>query len=338
MAKRFGWLDRAFGESVSDYDRRINELAAFHAGYAFLTWQNYCEEYSAFAVYVLWNGECNAKLVSPMPAGGFMMHCDPTAARELAEFAHGLPVFIKLYAKRGLLHVEQMAVADNDMVYDLYFNGCECIAPEGLCFADTDEPGPDVTIGRPAPAEGAGSVRASSFRGSYFRGSYRGGSFIRGSYRKGSYLTGSYRSAGGSYIHILSGGAGSYSRSAGLSSSYLSWLFGAGSYRYLLFGGSGMSRFFGGSMAVRYVGGSYTYGSFLAGSYRFAGMWSGLVRRGSFMTGSWYGGSYQSGSFIRGGFAEVVRRSEAAHGVPEAQEGVALRRLIEELGYGLDLI
>ena len=134
MAGRFTWLDRQDGESVRAYDNRINELAAFHSGYAFLSYENYCPEFYAFAVFAVWNDEFNKKLVNPLPEGGFMMHCDAGKAEEMCALGHGFPIFVKLVSKLGRLYVESFALADKDVVYDLYFNGCACIPPEDLCY------------------------------------------------------------------------------------------------------------------------------------------------------------------------------------------------------------
>ncbi|MBR5420696.1 MAG: hypothetical protein IK115_06065 [Lachnospiraceae bacterium] len=363
MARRFDWLDRAEAETVPAYDKRINELSAFHAGYAFLTRENYCEEFSAFAVYVLWNGECNKKLTPPLPSGGFMMHCGRDEAEELLALGHGLPIFIKLYSKLGMLHAEELAVADGERIYDLYFNGCECITPQGLCFSDRKDPS--------GPAEeekrrSSGPLRGSYFSGSFFRGrsSYPGGSFFHraypgssypggsyrtalsaGSYVTGSYVTGSFSGYGGTYVSY--GGSyqaqgGSY-RAGGLSGSYLSWLFGGGSYRYLYGAGSGFSGIFGGSyFAGSFRFGRWIFGSFSQGSY--LGYQSyGSFHRSSFFTGSYYAGSYQRGSFTRGGFSEPLQESEL---LPYPEENFynagpsvfGVRRLSWELGYGLDLI
>ncbi len=380
MSKRFSWLDRQPGEGACEYDKRINELAAFHAGYAFFTWQNYSEEFSAFSVWCVWNGECNNKLSPPLPAGGFMMHCDQTAARELVTLGHGVPVFVKLYAKQGFLHAERLAVADQDRVYDLYFNGCACIPPEDLCFrsyqGDEDV---DAAVEQPQPdrkAETRGSYRSGSYHGgsfyagrsqggSYRSGSYLGGSFYAGrsqggSYRGGSYLTGSfYHGAGGgsylkgSYSGIGTGAGGSYRAVSGLSGSYLRWLFG-GSYKNFLssalsFGGSGYSFGFGSFWTGSYLRGSFLRGSFITGSNFYGSYPSGSFvygfspsgSRTYLLNGSFYGGSYHKGSFILGGFTEpgrVIRMSGTADDTVPPSGEYRPWRIIEELGYGLDLI
>ena len=376
MSKRFSWLDRQPGEAVDEYDKRINELAAFHAGYAFFTCQNHSEEFSAFSVWCVWNGECNNKLSPPLPAGGFMMHCDSEAARELIMLGHGVPVFVKLYAKQGFLHAERLAVADRDRVYDLYFNGCACIPPEDLCFrsylGDEDV---DAVVEQPKKAAGGevrGSYRGSfyagrSLGGSYRSGSYRGASVSAGSYRAGgsysssalvggSYRTGSFYSgaAGGSYLrgsYAGIGAGGSYRGFSGLS--YLRWLFG-GSYKNFLssslsFGGSGYSFGFGSFRTGSYLRGSFLRGSFLTGSYFYGTYPSGSFvygfspagSRTYLLNGSFYGGSYHKGSFILGGFTEpgrVIRYSDTGEDAYPPHAEYRPRRIIEELGYGLDLI
>lgn len=383
MAGRFTWLDRMEGESVRDYDKRINDLAAFHSGYAFLSYENYCPEFHAFAVYTVWNHEFNKKLVNPLPEGGFMMHCDAGRAEEMLSCAHGFPVFVKLCAKLGKLYVESFAMADKDVVFDLYFNGCDVKAPEGLVFMGNEAPELLPVRKGFLPAEGSalpnyrGSHRRGSYiktgpaSGSYIKGSYVKGSYIKGSYIKGSFFRGSY--INGSFYRQMAA-SGSYR--GGLSGSYLSWFFGGGSYLKLLFGaGSYRSRLYGGSytgafsagsygkgsytalfyLGSSYVGGSYIKGSFagrnfiggsyIAGSFvsgRFEG--SGVGGR-YFMTGSFYNGSYHRGSFIYGGFADVLvgsvqppAENKTAEKDKNHHEEFVIRRLIEELGYGLDLI
>ena len=388
MAGRFTWLDRMEGESVRAYDKRINDLAAFHSGYAFLSYENYCPEFYAFAVYTVWNHEFNRKLVNPLPEGGFMMHCDARRAEEMLSCAHGFPVFVKLCAKLGKLYVESFAMADKDVVFDLYFNGCDVKAPEGLVFMGNEAPellpvqkGFSVAGGSALPRYHgshrrgsyikAGSVPGSYIKGSYYRAGAAAGSYIKGSFYRlgtasGSYMTGSY----------YRWGAASGSYRGGLSGSYLSWFFGGGSYLKLLFGaGSYRSRLYGGGYTggfsagsftgssftagfyygSSYVGGSYIKGSFagrnfIGGSYiggsfvsgRFEG--SGVGGR-YFMTGSFYNGSYHRGSFIYGGFADVLvgsaqppAENKAAENDKNHHEEFVIRRLIEELGYGLDLI
>lgn len=364
MAGRFTWLDRPEGESVRTYDNRINELAAFHSGYAFLSYENYCPEFNAFAVYTVWNHEFNSKLVNPLPEGGFMMHCDAERAGEMLKCGHGFPVFVKLYAKQGRLYVESMALADKDAVFDLYFNGCDVKAPEGLVFMGNEAPELMPVMKAAAKENVPGPVgggRGSFSRSSYLHGSYRNGSFVSMHYAAGSYIHGSYQRSSyvrGSYINA----GGSYK--GGLSGSYLSWFFGGSSYLKLLFrAGSYRNYFYGGSYsafagsfkgfafgtgsytASSYTGGSLGLGSYIRGSYTRGSYINGSFTGRYFLTGSFYNGSYHRGSFIYGGFADVCVGSERKTadtvnnaGGEDKQEGFVIRRLIEELGYGLDLI
>ncbi len=360
MAGRFAWLDRNETETISAYDKRINTLAAFHSGYAFLSYENYCPEFYAFAVYTVWNHEFNKKLLNPLPEGGFMMHCEHKRAEELCALGHGYPVFVKLLSKDAHLYVESLALADKDVVYDLYFNGCDVRKPEGVVFYGNEAPAllpmpgntamnlPKVQAGvRGSRRSGSSYIRGSYEKGSFLRGSFINGSFYRGAYGRGSYIGGSYIK--GSYIGgLYRSTAGSYTY--GLSGSYLKWFFGGGSYLKLLFGTGSYKNFFSGGSyrGFSFIGGSggsyinsvFSRGSFVAGSFS-NGSYSGRY----FMTGSFYNGSYHRGSFIYGGFADVVISS----GIPGDKEGVqkqdkprseefVIRRLIEELGYGLDLI
>ena len=335
MAGRFSWLDRSEGESVAAYDKRINELEAFHSGYAFLSYENYCPEFAAFAVYTVWNDEFNKKLTDPVPEGGFMIHCDEKRAYEMCTSGHGFPVFVKLLSRLGRLYVESYVMADKEVLFDLYFNGCEVKKPEGLVFMETELPKSvsllrteDDTLRRQSTGScGRSSYISGSFlRGSFLRGSYIKGSFIKGSYLRSSYLRGSYSK--GSFL------AGFYT--SGLSGSYLTWFFGGSSYLKQLFGA-------GSYRNVIFSGGSFRAGSFIRGSYM-SGSYTGRY----FLTGSFYSGSYHSGSFIYGGFSDVMTVSYKPGKDGEAawehepnrnrQEGAVVRRLIEELGYGLDLI
>ena len=365
MAGRFTWLDRIEGESVRAYDKRINDLAAFHSGYAFLSYENYCPEFCAFAVYTVWNHEFNHKLANPLPDGGFMMHCDTKRAEEMCAMGHGFPIFVKLISKLGRLYVESFALADKEVVYDLYFNGCEVKPPEGHVFYGNETPGLMPVASKEAvPYAAAGSFR--TVMGSYRKAGFHKGSFLKGSYRKGAFGTGSYR--GGSFVagSYFGGkyGLGSYLRGSyirgsfrgGLSGSYLSWFFGGGSSYRLLFGAGSFSNAFlsAGSFYSAFGGGSYKGFSFTQGSYFSGSFTGGSFLRSSyigssfhgryFLTGSFYNGSYNRGSFIYGGFADVLVSSQHSDGAKASEnagnvhEEFVMRRLIEELGYGLDLI
>ena len=343
MGKLFDWLDRGKEETVRAYDNRIDHLQAFHAGYAFLSYENYYPEISGFAAYVVWNGEFNEKLEDPMPAGGFMLHCDAAQAQRMCERPEGFPVFVKLYAKQGRLLVDHMVLTDAERVFDLYFNGCELLPPERLVpvFAGARVP-EDAHREEYVPEErknisaAAGSYRRTLNVGSYRSGSYRMGgssywlgSFIGGSYRAGalwslwrsSYFTGSFanwwETFGGSYR------TGSYRQWWG---SYTQARFGVGSY----LGGS-FRVFFGGT-------GSYSFGSF---------------RAAPFGSGSYRKSLFRKGSFLRNGSGiAFLMECEEKTPVPAALEekkesqplyadrGAVYRhaRIIEEMGYGLDLI
>ena len=360
MGKLFGWLDRSKSETVRDYDNRINHLQAFHAGYAFLSFENYDPELAGFAAYVVWNGEFNEKLENPMPAGGFMLHCDAEQAQRMCEQPEGFPIFVKLYAKQGRLSAEHMVLADADRIFDFYFNGCEMLPPErlGLVFAGARVPEDahreeyvTEACGEAAPAMGSyRGVSAGSYRTSRIAGSYR--KFGQGSYWHGSYsrISGSYRgsvSVSGSGYWLGSFVGGSYR--AGALWSLWSGSFFSGSFaiRWEIFGGAGSSSYrtgsyrywLGSSMQVRYGAGSYAGGSF---------------RPARFGSGSFRKSLFRKGSFLRNGsgIAFLAERAEmmppAAAPGEEAKETqlrsaergreVYYARIIEEMGYGLDLI
>ncbi|MCR5251078.1 MAG: hypothetical protein K6E50_10780 [Lachnospiraceae bacterium] len=356
MARRFGWLDRGKKESVEAYDRRINGLEAFHAGYAFLTLPNYCEEYEAFSVYAVWNGEFNAHLSAALPDGGFMMHCGRDVAEEMCALGHAFPVFIRLYARLGQLYAEQLVLADRDRLYDLYFNGCEVVRPEGLVFYGWEEPERGLLMQRTdaqAPSAGGAVSSAAPLKGSYRMGG-AGGSYR---FAAGSYHAGSFRASGGSFISFGSASGsrvwGSYLSGSYRFGSFLETRFGAGSFRQGL-SGSYLMRLFGGGSYFSAFGSSFASSyrmqaiasSRLAGSAFFgSGYWAGSYRS-LFMNGSYYAGSYHRGSFLYGGFAGE-KPSGAEPAAPQGTEPEGgmmlpqeyrLRRLTWELGYGLDLI
>ena len=320
MGRVFDWLDRKFGEPVRDYDNRINSLAAFHAGYAFFSLINYEEEISAFHVYNVWNGEFNSKLVNPLPAGGFMLHCDRGVAELLCEGNAGYPVFVKLRAKRGRLYVMSFNVTYSDMVMDMYFNGCEVIPPEYVYFwrSETPDDSHHNEMQMPvAPVSGMGSRIPSSFRP---RGSYRG-SFFVSSFMRGSFVrSGSFMNRGRSSWNMGRG-------------------FGLGS------GSAFGTSYRSGSFKLGFGLGSFGFGSFRTGSFR-QGYGGGSYRHGSFagslFNGSYYSGSYHRGSFVYGGGDGIsryeCREAEYYQGNAGTEGRFAARRLIEELGYGLDLI
>lgn len=341
MGKLFDCLDRKSKEKIRDYDNRINHFEAFHAGYAFLSLINYSKELCAFSAYAVWNGEFNEKLENPLPQGGFMLHCSPEQAQAMCEQPHGFPIYAKLYSKQGRLAVERMAMADGERFCDFYFNGCEVIPPErlGLVFAGAREPvgsGIERFLTRPDNAEkaiktpqniGAGSYRSGSYRrfsfGSYVAGSYTTLGFGRGSYRTGAWGIGSY--LGSSY------------RSGAWQGSYAQYLRGIGSFR-------NWWEWFGNSSAYKIFGiGSYTGRS---GSYQNQ---SGSFRKGSFLKGSFLQGSFSKrffakGSFVRSADGAKCCEKDAERKVDFVQAFLPLHtnssvyRIIEEMGYGLDLI
>ncbi len=306
MGKLFGWLNRGYAETIEAYNTRMNRLPVLHAGYVFFDWVNYDAATHSFSVYIEWNGELNRKLQDAMPQGGYAFRCSEEQAVCYTKEHNGSPVYIKLHAKCGRLYIKHMYFNSADKRYELFYNGCEVIPPEMVCFWGRgpvekmdyssflpQEPDQDTVRGQGETQRGSYRRLRSSFHGSYrgLRGSYRVGSYrsLLGSYRGigGSYrnLLGSYRGIGGSYRSL----SGSY---RGIGSSYRSLL---GSYRGI--GGSYRSL----SGSYRGIGGSYRslFGSYygIGGSYRsLSGSYRGIGGSYRGLFGSYYGigGSYRN--------------------------------------------
>ena len=314
MAKKYGWLNRRKNESADSYDSRINHLAAFHAGYAFFSYENYDPQYAAFSVYLLWNGEFNSKLEPALPDGGFMIHCSPEVAERFTSYEMGLPVYVKLFSSAGKLSAENMSVADHFDYYDLYFNGCEVKKPDMLYFArrrDAD----DEAFDDPELEEADETVVTDVCNGSYkvLGGSYsladsKIGISLNRSLYNGSYQGFNKGSYSGTYSNSYSGSYSVSSKSS-LRSSYMSAY---GSYSLISFSGSGSVS---GNRAFFQLG-SYLRGSYLwnfnnnnnnnnnnAGSGGFMGsfvlksLWAGFLA-GSGIAGSGiFGKGILSGSY-----------------------------------------
>ena len=326
MGKLFAWLDRTGGETVRDYDNRINHLQAFHAGYAFLSLENYHKELSAFAAYAVWNGEFNEKLDDPLPTGGFMLHCDLTTAQKLCARPEGFPVFVKLYAKRGHLFADAMTLAAEGQVFDFYFNGCEVIPPEhmDLVFAGARKPEnahydeslqesstpvagkmPGVTGTAAGSYSGGKMLPGSYWHGSYWKGSYQKGRYQGGSYQSGSYRGGAF--ATGSYWQGSSAGFG-YAGGFGIGS-YLYGSYWRGSYRAVFYRSLWQGSYIGGSFQNwwQFFGGSYAQarfgiGSYIGGSFRVVFGRQGSFWQERFGTGSFGPGSFRLRAFRKGSF------------------------------------
>ena len=366
MAKKYGWLNRRKNESADSYDSRINHLAAFHAGYAFFSYENYDPQYAAFSVYLLWNGEFNSKLEPALPDGGFMIHCSPEVAERFTSYEMGLPVYVKLFSSAGKLSAENMSVADHFDYYDLYFNGCEVKKPDMLYFArrrDAD----DEAFDDPALEESDKTVAADVCHGSYkaFGGSYSnsyGGSY---SVSSKSSLRSSYMSAYGSYSLIsfsgseaVSGNRAFFQLGSYLRGSYL-WNFNNNNNNNNNNAGSGG---FMGSFVLRSLWAGFLAGSGIAGSGIFGkGIFSGSYRSTagsyrSFGMGS-FGGSFTdphvyrpdlsipadngraNGESPNKAMINGVRPAESSLDfIPRAGRFMPSYRMIAEMGYGLDLI
>ena len=324
MAKLYKWLDRRRNESLEAYDRRINHLAAFHAGFCFFARENYTPEIAGFSVYVIWNGEFNSKLFIKLPDGGFMLHCLPADAEELSECDEGIPVYVKIRSYHGRLRAEHLAVAFGQDLYDLYYNGCELRFPAHLMFAGKrfiSEHSDDGEVPYAASGDKAAGSYRKAFRsgGSYINFLFgklsTGGSFTKSSYLRGSFLSG---------INI-------YGSARGLMELWRQFLKMSGSFSGSFFYASGYS--FSGSY------GSYTAGSYFHGSY-FKGSYAGGSYRGA------AGGGGNSSSFtgrdrdenINSLMKNGIRPSGSLLSfIPDGRFKPSYR-CIAEMGYGLDLI
>ncbi len=358
MGKLFGWLNRSYAETIEAYNTRMNRLPELHAGYVFFDWVNYDIAARSFSVYIEWNGELNQKLQDAMPQGGYAFRCSEEQAACFTRDHNGSPVYVKLHAKCGRLYVKRLYFNSADMQYELFFNGCDVVPPEMVCFwgrGPVDKldyssflsQEPERETGCRAEDLRNGSYRRlqssyhSSFRGSrralrgsYLVGSYRSlfGSYWSGSYRGmfGSYWSGSYRSLFGSYR------SGSY---RSLSGSYWS-----GSYRSLF------GSYWSGS--YRSLFGSYRnlYGSYrgMGGSYRvLSGSQSILAGSRRRLSGSYR--RITEGDIWNGrvaapvdGAAVMLNESDGAVYYDENEISVHIREddnMVDgTLGYGLDLI
>lgn len=332
MGKLFGWLNRSYAETAEAYNTRMNRLPVLHAGYVFFDWVNYDVATHSFSVYIEWNGELNQKLRDSMPQGGYAFRCSEEQAACYTREHNGSPVYVKLHAKCGRLYVKNLYFNSADKQYELFFNGCDVIPPEMVCFWGRgpvekmdfssyvlEETEHDAVPDRGEPQGSSYRGRRSSFHGSRSaqRGSYRS---LGGSYRGSS---GSYRSLGGSYRSIF----GSYH---GLRGSYRS-IFGsyrgiAGSYRSIWTGFLGMGGSYRGmfgsyrsiSGSYRSLGGSYRsiFGSYrsLGGSYRsISGSYRSLGGSYRNVSGSYRGlsGSYQG---MRGSHRSLAGSYRSAFG------------------------
>ncbi len=343
MGKLFGWLNRSYAETIEAYNTRMNRLPELHAGYVFFDWVNYDIAARSFSVYIEWNGELNQKLQDAMPQGGYAFRCSEEQAACFTRDHNGSPVYVKLHAKCGRLYVKRLYFNSADRQYELFFNGCDVIPPEMVCFWGrgpvdkldyssflSQEPERETGCGPENLRNGSyrrlqssyhSSFRGSrrALRGSYLVGSYRSlfGSYWSGSYRSlfGSYWSGSYRCLSGSYRRL-------WSSFLGMGSGYRGLL---GSYRNLY----GSYRGMGGSYRV--LAGSQ---SILAGSRR---RLSGSYRR--ITEGDIWNGRVAAPV---DGAAGMLNESDGAVYYDENETSVHIweddNMVDGTLGYGLDLI
>ncbi len=324
MGKLFGWLNRSYAETIEAYNTRMNRLPELHAGYVFFDWVNYDIAARSFSVYIEWNGELNQKLQDAMPQGGYAFRCSEEQAACFTRDHNGSPVYVKLHAKCGRLYVKRLYFNSADRQYELFFNGCDVIPPEMVCFWGrgpvdkldyssflSQEPERETGCGPENLRNGSYRRLQSSYHSS-FRGSRRAlrGSYLVGSYRSlfGSYWSGSYRSLFGSYW------SGSY---RSLFGSYWS-----GSYRSLF------GSYWSGS--YRSLFGSYWSGSYrsLSGSYR--RLWSSFLGMGSGYRGLL--GSYRNlyGSYRgMGGSYRVLAGSQSILAGSRRRLSGSYRRITE---------
>lgn len=341
MGKLFGWLNRSYAETIEAYNTRMNRLPVLHAGYVFFDWVNYDAAAHVFSVYIEWNGELNQKLQDSMPQGGYAFRCSQEEAACYINEHNGSPVYVKLHAKGGRLYIKHMYFNGSDKRYELFFNGCDVIPPEMVCFWGR-EPVEKMDFLSLVPEEtekNADDGTKKTQNGSYRAGSYRG---IMGSYRG---LTGSYRSLSGSYRSIWNSFLGMGSGYRGLIGSYRNQY---GSYRGI------MGSYRGLTGSYRSLSGSYRsiWNSFLGmgSGYRgLFGSYQGILGSYRSLTGSYRGiaGSYcnQSGSYrsITGSYRSL---GSSYYGVGSGkistggfEEKLETDNMVDNtLGYGLDLI
>ncbi|MBR3307088.1 MAG: hypothetical protein IKI75_07550 [Lachnospiraceae bacterium] len=350
MGKIFTWLDRRKNETDSAYETRIGSLAAFHAGYAFLTLENYIPGLSAFAVHIVWNGEFNSKLAYPLPPSGFMLHISGQEAEELIRQHKAYPVYVSCFCRLGRLYMDKLYADCGAFDHEMYYNACEAIPPEGAVFEAMKADERLRSSGLPAKRRGSGRRfgRGSYLTGSGYRfgkGSYRTGSGYR--FGQGSFTTGSgYRFGRGSFVT----GSG-YGFGYGYGSGGSGYRFGRGSFVTGSGYGFGYGYGFGGS-GYRFGRGSFVTGSGYGFGYGYGFGGSGYrFGQGSFVTGSAYGfgrSSYLRGSYRRGSYRPGLMTEGPAVGMIAAPAPVwrnsseriirTSPRIIEELGYGLGLI
>lgn len=188
---------------------------------------------------------------------------------------------------------------------------------------------------RPLGKESGSYLKTGALRGSFLFGGYLTGSYYAGSFRFGRLFAGNTFGERGSF-HGFGTGSYRFWGVALLSGSY------AGSYRL-------------GRLSIRsgsFGGGSFSLSSFrfgfLSGSYSFGGYIGGSFRN-RFFNGSFYGGSYHRGSYVYGGTTEYLSIGEDSSYTEDimlpgedsmlvVRGNIPVRRLIEEMGYGLDLI
>lgn len=335
MGKLFGWLNRSYAEGIEAYNSRMNRLPLLHAGYVFFDWVNYDTAAHSFSVYIEWNGELNQKLQDSMPQGGYAFRCSQEEAACYINEHNGSPVYVKLHAKCGRLYIKHLYFNDSDKQYELFFNGCDVVPPEMVCFwgrvpvekmdflsVVPEETEKNADDGMEKLQNGSYRRQQSSFRGSRRRGhgSYR---VVWGSHRG---ISGSYRSMWNSFLGMGSGYRGISGSYRGLTGSYRSL---TGSYRSI----SGSYRSMTGS--YRSISGSYRS---MIGSYR--GI-SGSYRNqyGSYrgIGGSYYG---MRDSYFGMGSDRILsdvfgRTLESGQNFTNIETD---NMVDNALGYGLDLI
>lgn len=333
MDKIYIGLSKQEGESLIDYDKRINSLKAQHIGYAFFRSINYNASNHQFSVYIVWNGKFNQSLNDPMPDGGFVIHCSEKEAMELCKVNAGVKIYSRLYSCEGRLTARDIIVFFNDKKYVLSFTGVSVSKPEMVCFMDVDsnsflaEDDNEPVIGE---FESNRKIKQS---GSFNIGSFRNKAYSTGSFLNGSYTVGSFNI---SSFNIGSHRIGSFNASS----------FNIGSFNLetLSKGSFNIGSYTAGSFSIEsFLRGSYSVGSYVLGSFS-AGLYNNSST-GSFNIGSYDISSFNLSSFNIGSYSSNIWGSYSCDVMDmNDTESFPYEKLLCELfgigkmGYGLNLL
>ena len=331
MSFHFRWLARKKNESLSDYDKRINSMPAFHAGYAYFGMNAYDDFHHIYALYITWNGEVNSKLFDKLNDFGYVIHCSAGEAENFCNSKTGYLVYVKLRSDNGNLYCDKQYIPYNGKNYLVSYTGMCVPKPDFVYFNELAEDKIELdTSAEVMLLPTSATLNASSFNISsgLFR-NIKGSSFNIGSYNVSSFNIGSF--------NIGSFYAGSFNVSFINNGSFNISFFNTGSYNIGSFNiGSYLSLFFkNGSYNVS----SYNIGSFNLGSFNLS----------SFNLGSYLSGSYKMGSRSFEQLKEVNNDTDSNNEIIDEKmnqyyKDKQIDLIIHEiygigcLGYGLNLI